>query len=203
VTPAGEGRALVFEDFRKALSNDEAAAARWVTWAERHHLLVRGVNIDCPHCRASSWLPMASVPPPVGCPGCGRALDMPYGPRHVPFAYRIGEPLRRVLETDSLGHMLALHWLTQLLGDRGGLIGSHPGVEFIKGRRQATLGEADVLLLFTDGSLVPVEVKRTAVGVDAKALKSMDRLASALDAPYDVVAVTQPAARTAANAGHR
>lgn len=120
---------------------------------------------------------------------------MPYGPRHVSFAYRIGEPLRRVLETDSLGHVLALHWLTQLLGDRGGLIGSHPGVEFIKGEgaSQATLGEADVLLLFTDGSLVPVEVKRTAAGVDTKALESMDRLASALDAPYDIVAVSQPA----------
>lgn len=194
VTPAGEGRTLVFEDFRRALSNDEVAAARWVTWAERHHLLVRGVNIDCPHCRASSWLPMASVPPPVGCPGCGRALDMPYGPRHVPFAYRISEPLRRVLETDSLGHVLALHWLTQLLGDQGGLIGCHPGVEFIKeGASQVTLGEADVLLLFTDGSLVPVEVKRTAAGVDARALESMDRLASALNAPYDIVAVSQPA----------
>ena len=47
--------------------------------------------------------------------------------------------------------------------------------------------------MFTDGRLVPVEVKRTAVGVDARALELMDRLAAALDAPYDVVAVSQPA----------
>lgn len=192
VTPAGEGRALAFEDFRKALPGS-TAAARWVTWAERHHLLVRGVNILCPHCEASSWLPMASMPPPVGCPGCGRSLDTPYDPRHVPFAYRIGEPLRRVLETDSLGHVLTLHWFTRLFGEAGGLVGSHPGVDFYPGDSKDKVGEADVLLMFTDGRLVPVEVKRTAVGVDARALELMDRLAAALHAPYDVVAVSQPA----------
>jgi len=194
VTPAGEGRALGFEEFRKALSSAKAAA-RWVTWAERHHLLVRGVNIVCPHCKASSWLPLTSMPPPVGCPGCGRSLGEPYEARHVPFAYRIGEPLRRVLETDSLGHVLALHWFTQLLGEPGGLIGTHPGVEFSAGDGQSgtTVGEADVLLLFADGRLVPIEVKRAAVGVDAKTLELMDRLAAALESPYDVVAVSQPA----------
>ena len=56
VTPAGEGRPWSFQQFRKVLSS-ETAAARWVTWAERHHLLVRGVNIVCPNCGASSWLP--------------------------------------------------------------------------------------------------------------------------------------------------
>jgi len=194
VTLAGEGRTLGFEEFRKALASDKAAA-RWVTWAERHHLLVRGVNIVCPHCMASSWLPLASMPPPVGCPGCGRSLGEPYEPRHVPFAYRIGEPLRRVLETDSLGHVLALHWFTQLLGEPGGLIGAHPGFEFSAGdgKSRTTVGEADVLLLFADGRLAPVEVKRAAAGVDAKALELMDRLAAALEAPYDVVAVSQPA----------
>ncbi|HEY1704086.1 MAG TPA: hypothetical protein VGG75_30685 [Trebonia sp.] len=193
VTPAGEGRALGFEDFRKALSSDKAAA-RWVTWAERHHLLVRGVDIVCPYCRAPSWLPMASMPPPVGCPGCGRSLDAPYAPRQVPFAYRIGEPLRRVLETDSLGHVLALHWFTRLLRGQG-LVGSHPGVDFNadEGKDQRRVGEADVLLLFADGRMVPVEVKRTAAGFDDRALELMDRLAATLEAPFDVMAVTKPA----------
>ena len=190
VTPAGEGRALGFEEFRKALVSN-AAAERWVAWAERHHLLVRGVNILCPHCEAASWLPMASIPPPVGCPGCGRSLEMPYNPRQVPFAYRIGEPLRRVLETDSLGHVLTLHWFTRLFARS--LIGSHPGVDFYPGDSKNTIGEADVLLMFTDGSLVPVEVKRTAAGADAQALQLLDQLAVALRAPYDVVAVSQPA----------
>jgi hypothetical protein len=194
VTPAGEGRTLDFEVFRKAFSS-EKAAARWVTWAERHHLLVRGVNIVCPYCKASSWMPLTSMPPPVGCPGCGRSLDEPYEPRHVPFAYRMGEPLRRVLETDSLGHVLALYWFTKLFGERSGLIGTHPGVEFSTGdgKDRTTIGEADVLLLFADGGLVPVEVKRTAAGVDGRSLELMDRLATALDASYDVVVVSQPA----------
>jgi len=194
VTPASEGRALGFKDFRKVLESDKAAV-RWVTWAERHHLLVRGVDIVCPHCKAPSWLPLASMPPPVGCPGCGRALDTPYEPRQVPFSYRMGEPLRRVLETDSLGHVLALHWFTRLLGERGGLIGSHPGAEFTSGdgKEQFTVGEADVLLLFADGSAVPIEVKRTAAGVDVRTLALMDRLTSALEAPYDGVIVSQPA----------
>ena len=47
--------------------------------------------------------------------------------------------------------------------------------------------------MFTDGRLVPVEVKRTIADVDARALELMDRLAAALHAPYDVVAVSQPA----------
>jgi len=194
VTPAGEGRAQEFQQFRRVLSS-ETAAARWVTWAERHHLLVRGVDVTCPNCGASSWLPMASMPPPVGCPGCGRLLSEPYGPRHVRFTYRMGEPLRRVLETDSLGHVLALHWFTKLFGPRSGLVGAHPGVNFYSGdgKDRTTVGEADVLLLFADGRVVPVEVKRTAAGVDARALELMDRLATPLEAPFDVVAVSQPA----------
>jgi hypothetical protein len=75
------------------------------------------------------------------------------------------------------------------------LVGSHPGVDFYlgEGRHRTTVGEADVLLLFADGRLVPVEVKRTAAGVDAGALALMDRLATPLEAPFDVVAVSQPA----------
>ena len=40
---------------------------------------------------------------------------------------------------------------------------------------------------------MPVEVKRTAAGVDRRTLELMDRLAAALKAPFDVVAVSQPA----------
>jgi hypothetical protein len=88
-----------------------------------------------------------------------------------------------------------IRWFTRLLGDQGGLVGSHPGVDFHvgEGKDQRRVGEADVLLLFADGRMVPVEVKRTAAGFDDRALELMDRLATALEAPYDVMAVTQPA----------
>jgi len=64
---------------------------------------VRGPNLAADDCRTGSWLPLAGIPPPVPCPGCGRQIDQPYGPRELRFSYRLGEPLRRVLETDSLG----------------------------------------------------------------------------------------------------
>ncbi|MCS7484588.1 hypothetical protein ACFFQW_46135 [Umezawaea endophytica] len=191
IAPPGEGRFLPFDDFRKALGGEQAAI-KWVNWAERRHLLVRGAKITCSECASTSWLPMASLPPPVGCSGCGREIDQPYGPRGLTFTYRIGEPLRRVLETDSLGHLSALHWLTELY-DRHNLVGAHPGVDFIDESTGKKIGEADVLLLFADGSLVPVEVKRRIAGIDQKAIGLMDTLSDALQAPYDVLAVTQPA----------
>jgi len=192
VAPAGEGRAVTFQEFVIALSS-EPAARHWVAWAERRHLLVRGADITCPDCKTGSWLPMAALPPPVPCPGCGRQIDQPYGPRELKFTYRLGEPLRRVLETDSFGHVLTLYWLVQLLG-RGGLVGAHPGVTFTdQADSGKTIGEADVLLLFADGSLVPVEVKRRVAGVDDRTAQLMDTLADALSAPWDALAVTEPA----------
>lgn len=189
VAPPGEGRALPFSDFLKVFRRRQATV-NWVAWAERHHLLVRGATVVCPECKAKSWLPMASVPPPVVCPGCGRSIVQPYEPELLKFTHRIGEALRRVLETDSLGHLLALRWLDQLF-ERHGLVGAHPGVNFFDGDRN--IGEADVVLLFADGSLVPVEVKRRIAGADQRMAESLDVLSEALRAPYDIVAVTQPA----------
>ena len=201
IAPAGEGRAVPFQDFVQALGT-ESAARHWVAWAERRYLLVRGADVLCPHCNSRYWLPLAALPPPVPCAGCGRQIDQPYGPREVRFTYRLGEPLRRVLETDSLGHVLTLHWLVQLF-DRHGLVGAHPGVTFTdpsgKGR---TVGEADVLLMFADGSLVPFEVKRRVAGADDRTAELMDAVAEALGAPWDGLAVTQPARDAPALRGH-
>jgi hypothetical protein len=191
VAPPGEGRAVAFDEFVTTCGG-EAAARRWVSWAEKRHLLVRGADIRCPACSAPAWLPMAAVPPPVACIGCGREILQPYGPRELRFTYRLGEPLRRVLETDSLGHVLALRWFVELFGKRT-LVGAHPGVEFVDPDTRRVVGEADVLLLFADGTLVPVEVKRRSAGVDDKAQQSMDTVADLLGAPWDVLVVTEPA----------
>lgn len=200
VAPPGEGRAVPFQEFVTALGS-EPAARHWVAWGERRHLLVRGAEVTCPDCRTGSWLPLAGLPPPVPCAGCGRQIDQPYGPREVKFSYRLGEPLRRVLETDSLGHVLTLHWFVQLF-DRGGLVGAHPGVTFTDpADRGRTLGEADVLLLFADGSLVPIEVKRRLAGVNDRTGQLMDTLADALHAPWDALVVTEPARDILALAG--
>lgn len=188
VAPPDEGRHVPFSEFVATLGS-EPAARHWVGWAERRHLLVRGAQIHCPHCKSRPWLPMGALPPPVTCSGCGRRIEQPYGPRELPFTYRLGEPLRRVLETDSLGHVLALHWFVELL--RPQLVGAHPGVTFADadGRH---LGEADVVLLTRDGELVPVEVKRRVAGIEGAADK-LDALSDALQSPWDAVAVTEPA----------
>lgn len=191
IAPAGEGRAVTFQKFVATLGSEDAAR-HWVAWAERRHLIVRGADIECPYCRANAWLPMAAIPPPVACSGCGREISHPYGPRELRFTYRLGEPLRRVLETDSLGHVLTLRWILQLLENRG-VVGAHPGVEFIDPATQTVVGEADLLLLFADGSLVPIEVKRRSAGVDDNAERSMDEVANALEAPWDVLVVMEPA----------
>lgn len=192
VAPSGEGRAAPFGDFSTALGS-QAAARHWIAWAERRHLLVRGADITCPDCKAKSWLPLAALPPPVPCAGCGREIAHPYEPEALKFTYRLGEPLRRVLETDSLGHVLALHWFVSLFSTRG-LVGAHPGAAFVDPSDPGkTIGEADVALLFTNGTIVPVEVKRTIAGVDVPTIKKMDLLADALDAPWDGLVVSQPA----------
>ncbi|MGI8425435.1 MAG: hypothetical protein ACR2FO_01645, partial [Actinomycetota bacterium] len=192
IAPPGEGRAVPFQEFVAALGS-EAAAAHWVAWGERRHLLVRGSDVTCPDCRTKSWMPLAALPPPIPCAGCGRQVERPYNARALNFTYRLGEPLRRVLETDSLGHVLALHWFTQLF-DRAGLVAAHPGVTFgdadDKGK---TVGEADVVLLFASGNLVPIEVKRRLAGADDRTEELMDALADALDAPWDALVVTEPA----------
>lgn len=189
VAPPGEGRAVPFHSFVTALGGDRPAR-HWVGWAERRHLLVRGAEVSCPACRSNSWLPLAALPPPIPCPGCGRQIEQPYDARQLTFSYRLGEPLRRVLETDSLGHVLVLRWVWELF-DRS-FVGAHPGVTFAAADGKP-IGEADVLLLFADGSLVPIEVKRTGSGVDQRSQTLMDTLADALEARWDVLAVTQAA----------
>jgi hypothetical protein len=195
VTPAGQGRSIGFHQIRQALGVSENGAAAWVEWAERRHVLVRGATVMCSDCGAESWLPLASLPPPIGCPGCGRVIDLPWSPAHLKFAYRLGEPLRRVLETDSLGHLFALRWFALLFDDSRGLVGAHPGVTFRRAEdaSHSTIGEADVLLLFRDGLLVPIEVKLRADGVTDAAAATLDSLSDALAAPFDAFAVSAPA----------
>jgi len=86
-----------------------------------------------------------------------------------------------------------LRWFVELFDERG-LVGAHPGVTLTAPiDSHNTIGEADVLLLFADGALVPIEIKRRISGADAKAAGLMDTVAAAVDAPWDALVVTQPA----------
>ena len=134
VAPPGEGRAVPFREFVTALGS-EPAARHWVAWAEG---------------RTSSSAAQTSHAPTAGrgrgfrwrgslrrsrARAAGARIDQPYGLSELKFTYRLGEPLRRVLETDSLGHVLALHWFAQLF-HRGGLVGAQPRRHVHRPRRQ-------------------------------------------------------------------
>lgn len=198
IAPSGEGRELGFHEFVKALGNDAKAAENWIRWAEPRHLIVRGAKVKCNQCSASSWLPMSALPSIVTCSGCGRVIDMPFPPRHLEFRYRLGEVLRRALEVDCLDHLFALRYFTRLL-DRQGLVGAHPGVNFRERGARNVTAEADVVLLFADGSIVPGEVKRTGAGVTRTEVEKLTNVVARLDAPWSFLAIGQAASDCDAN----
>lgn len=188
IAAPSEGRALKFDRFQRVLGGRESAEL-WVAWALERRLLVKGVDLKCPSCKAPFWVPLSRLAPPHVCPGCARVIDQPFGANTLAFSYRIGEVLRRCLEADAIGHVLALRWLTQLFGDHQ-LVGAHPGVEFH--RDGHVVAEVDVVLLFADGQLVPVEVKRGATAASSAAIAQLDATSEALGAPWDVICVTEP-----------
>jgi hypothetical protein len=192
IAPPGEGRQLKFQEFVKALGGKPKAAEHWILWAEARHLVVRGTDTRCTACEARFWLPMVAISNEVVCPGCARTLDHPFHPRQLEFTYRLGEVVRRALEVDCLDHLFASRYLSVLL-EKQGLVGVHPGVEFRERGETSVVAEADVLLLFADGSLVPGEVKRTASGLTPEEVAKMNTIANRLDSPWSLFALGQPA----------
>lgn len=193
VAPANEGRSLTFGHFQSCFGR-RGATSKWLDWAIERHLIVKGVGVRCENCRVESWFPAQEMAPPHVCPGCSRTINRPFGPDTLHFKYRIGEVLRQCLEVDAIGHVLALRWLTELF-DGHGLIGAHPGVEFI--RDGTVVAEADTILLFQDGSLAPVEVKRRATAFGPDAVKQLDATSAALKAQFDIMCVVEPEERCA------
>lgn len=194
VAPAHEGRQLAQSKFQTCFGRTGTTSI-WLDWATERGLVVKGVEVKCPHCSTVFWLPVQEMSPPHTCPGCSRTIARPFRSDVVQFKYRIGEVLRQCLDADALGHVLALYWLTEAFADRG-LVGAHPGVEFHRDKRVAA--EADVVLLFDDGGLVPVEVKRRATGFDKSAIDRLDAVSGELHAPFDVMCTTEPKDKCAA-----
>jgi hypothetical protein len=187
IASAEEGRELTYSALRRCFGS-QATTDRWIEWAQERRLLVKGVEVRCSDCRATFWVPMDAIARNYVCPGCARRIEHPYRSDSLNFRYRIGEVLRRCLELDCLGHVLALRWLVQLFQDYG-LVGAHPGVEFVKDGR--VVAELDVVLLFRDGSLVPVEVKRRAAGFSQEQADAADAFNKQIDARFDVVCIPE------------
>ena len=166
-----------FSDVRQALGNIDAARV-WMRWAEARRLIVRGAVIACRRCMAKTWRPLADVTESA-CPGCGRAIDHPFDTSSLPFRFRLSEPLRRAIENDSIYHVLIMRYLVDLTSREDWLVGAHPGVD-IYDSADNQIGEADVLLLFSDATTLPIEVKRHASAFKTGDITRLERIADKL-----------------------
>jgi hypothetical protein len=192
-----------FEDEANELTIDNARhlvggrqnATSWVDWALDSGVLLQGAQIECRRCGAKSWREVSELAPPIVCRGCGAEIKRPFPAGELKFRYRASEPLLRVIDHDALAHVLTLRWWADYFADHfhrpSYFHGAYPGVDFRKDTGD-TVGEADVLLVFADGTVVPGECKRGPVGINESELAKLDRLADALGSPWTFVATMAP-----------
>lgn len=93
--------------------------------------------------------------------------------------------LRAVIQ-DSLPHLLAMRWWIKVFGPGGGLYGAFPGVDFFAGKQN--LGEADLVLVLGDGTLILGECKLTGRGLTSEDLTKLEALEERLKSPWTFVA---------------
>jgi len=66
------------------------------------------------------------------------------------------------------------------------LYGAYPGVEILDGDK--LIGEADVLLVLSDGNIVPGECKQRGAGLNENEIRKLDLLSERLGAPWNFLA---------------
>ncbi len=193
VRPDDEEQAIATADeVRRVLGGSREAVSAWLRWAEATALIVRGVQIICPHCGAKPWLPVSDLAPPVRCRGCGQIIDHPYPDGELKFRYRAGEPLLRVVGQDVLSHLFALRFFLDLFrpsyDNPSYLYGGYPGVDIYDSDSDQCVGEADVLLILASGEVVPGECKRRGNGLTESELAKLEKLTERLESPWSFVA---------------
>jgi hypothetical protein len=189
-----EGNDLTFGSLRGLLGTRERANA-WLEWALDAAILVQGFGTSCQHCGARAWRSTHEITPPIVCRGCGTTIGRPFPTDQLEFRYRASEALLRLVDHDAFSHVLAFRWWREYFSNAFGisrLYGAYPGVEFKRRGESDALGEADVLLVFTDGSLVAGECKRSPAGLNVTELDKLDRLSAALGSTWDFVATLAP-----------
>jgi hypothetical protein len=169
-------------------------AHRWLAACEEMGVLVRGIELRCETCTARSWRAVGELAPPIVCRSCGMGITKPF-PDRLEFKYRASETLLRVIEHDALVHVIAMHWFDHLMRGprRSGFYGAHPGVEFVDG--DTPIGEADVVLVSSDGSFVLGECKRRGAGLSEREVEKFKRLEQHLDAAWSFFATLDWAER--------
>lgn len=183
-----------FHDFKRVLGNSDAAAKYWLAWAERSSIVIKGFPLQCPRCGAKQWIPVGNFSPPITCRGCAVDIEFPFGDRpSIDFKYRLTEQTRRVYEIDAMGHILAARYFDSIFGfgSKSQLIGLHPGMSVFSTAADDEIGEADLLMLTRHGEFIPIEVKRTAKGLNQTELAKLDLLATSLSSPWSGVVACQ------------
>jgi hypothetical protein len=182
---------VTVEAVRKVVDNKRDAARTWIRWAEDAGVIVRGAGVKC-DCGADSWRHMGELAPPVICRGCGATIAYPYPEGELKFQYRASEPLLRLVEHDAMPHLLAMRFFCQLWHpsfDRPSqLFGAYPGVDIYEERSKVRIAEADVLLVLTNGELVPGECKRRGAGLNSTEVTKLEQLADRLESPWSFFA---------------
>lgn len=190
-----EANDLTFESARRLFGSRDRANA-WLGWALDAEILVQGIEIGCSRCGAASWRSVRELAPPIVCRGCGTGIRRPYPTGELKFRYRASEPLLRVIDSDAMSHVLALRWWGEYFASHFNrpslLVGGYPGIDF-KTSTGKIIGEADVLLVFTDGTMIPGECKRGTAGINEAELGKLERLADALRSPWTFTATIAPA----------
>lgn len=185
-------RAITVDGMRATFENDRSSTERWLAWAEARQLIVRGGSVQCNECGASRWRSIRDLEPPINCTGCGARINQPFRADQLTFRYILGEPLRRALDLDVMTHLLAMRYFFRLyhqsFGKASHLYGAYPGVEFVDPSSNEVVGEADVLLVFIDGELVPGECKLHAGGLNEAELKKIEALTTRLESRWSFLA---------------
>lgn len=177
---------LTVSTLTKEWTNRQAKS--WIEWAERSGLLVRGVNLECGNCGSKDWRSIGDFAPPVTCGGCGKTIEHPFPAGTLTFRYRASQTLLEVMEADTLPHLLCAGWWISLLGS--GIYGVHPGLEFLNDEKQV-VGEADVVLLLSNGRIALGECKRRANGLKQSDIDSLESIADQTNAAFTFYATPQ------------
>ncbi|PVX59508.1 hypothetical protein [Rhodococcus globerulus] len=167
---------------------------RWVEWAVRQGLLLRGVEASCSQCTHKQWRPFADTVPALVCHGCGQEIPNPHGNRAIEYKYRAAETLLRAVNDDVLPCILSARHISSVFGpDRGHVFGIYPGIELRELGDATVFAEIDVVVVLSNGNFIFGECKVNARGLTDGELAKLWEAADRVGATATFAATMQPA----------
>jgi len=181
---------VTFDEISKRLGSREAGRA-WLSWAEKSGLILRGLTLQCESCRRRDWKPLSDISPPWTCRWCGSLITRPFSEEQATFHYVASATSLSLIGEDAITHLLAMRWWYDLFAGDRFLYGAYPGVTLRRSDSSDDIGEADVLLVFSNGWMVPGECKLRSSGWTEEESRKLNAIADALDSPWSFIATPQ------------